>query len=163
MVKKTTPVARFANEVPTRAKTSSYPEPFASRMAGREKRLLGDCFGLKNFGVNLTRLAPNASSALCHAHSKQDEFVYILYGQPTLQSDQGRTQLSPGVCAGFPAGIGNASNLINETSDDVLYLDIGDRTPGDEVVYPDDDLQHRLVDGQWRFTRKDGTPYQRVG
>lgn len=127
-------------------------------MAGREKRQLGDFFGLGNFGVNLTRLAPNSISALRHAHSKQDEFIYILGGCPTLQTDAGRVQLSPGMCAGFPAGTGNACNLINETSDVVLYLEIGDRTPGDEVVYPDDDLQATIVDGKWRFTRKDGTP-----
>ena len=53
----------------------NYPEPFASRMAGRRKQPLGDLFGLANFGVNLTRLAPGAVSALRHAHTKQDEFV----------------------------------------------------------------------------------------
>ena len=128
-------------------------------MAGREKRQLGDQFGLKNFGVNLTRLEPNAISALRHAYSKQDEFIYILQGRPTLHTNEGRIQLCPGMCAGFPAGTGNAGNLINETYDEVLYLEIGDRTPGDEGVYPDDDLKASLVEGQWRFTHKDGTPY----
>lgn len=59
-----------------------YPEPFASRMSGREKRQLGDAFQLKNFGVNLTTLAPGAVSALRHAHTRQDEFVYVLQGNP---------------------------------------------------------------------------------
>lgn len=76
-----------------------------------------------------------------HAHLKQDEFMYILKGRPTLQTDDGRFQLSPGMCVGFPAGKGNANNLINETAEDVFYLEIGDRTPGDEVIYPDDDIQ----------------------
>ena len=67
-------------------------------MAGREKRPLGDLFGLSNFGVNLTRLLPGACSALRHAHSKQDEFIYILHGYPILIIDAGETQLSPG-CA----------------------------------------------------------------
>jgi len=112
-----------ALEVPLRTKPSLYPEPFASRMAGREKRQLGDFFGLTNFGVNITRLKPNAISALRHAHSKQDEFMYILQGRPTLQTNEGRTQLTPGMCIGFPAGKGNANNLVNETSEDVLYLE----------------------------------------
>jgi len=85
------PVAITALEAPTRTKPSNYPEPFASRMSGREKRPLGDLFGLTNFGVNLTRLAPNAISALRHAHSKQDEFVHILRGTPTLYTDEGPT------------------------------------------------------------------------
>ena len=93
-------VAIVAAEAPARAKPSNYPVPFASRMAGREKRPLGDLFGLTNFGVNLTRLAPTAASALRHAHTKQDEFIYIWQGRPTLYTDEGRTQLSPGICAG---------------------------------------------------------------
>ncbi|MBD2214010.1 cupin domain-containing protein [Nostoc linckia FACHB-104] len=153
------PIAIIATEAPLRTKPTNYPEPFASRMAGREKRPLGDLFGITNFGVNLTRLAPNAISALRHAHSKQDEFIYILQGNPTLQTDEGRTQLSPGMCAGFQAGTGNGHNLINETSEEVLYLEIGDRTPGDEGTYPDDDIQALLVEGKWQFTHKDGTPY----
>jgi len=40
-----------------------------------------------------------------------------------------------------------------------LYLEVGDRTPGDGGTYPDDDLEAALVDGKWRFTHKDGTPY----
>jgi len=149
----------LASEVPVRTKLSIYPEAFASLMVGREKHQLGDYFGLTNFGINLTRLKPNAVSALRHAHSKQDEFMYILQGQPTLKTNEGQTELSPGMCVGFPAGKGNAHNLVNETSKDVLYLEIGDRTPNDEAVYPDDDIQAKLVDEKWAFTHKNGNPY----
>ena len=159
MSKSDFPVAVAAADVAPRAKQSNYPEPFAARMAGREKRALGDLFGLVNFGVNLTRLAPNAGSALRHAHSRQDEFIYILEGQPTLHTDEGRTQLSPGMCAGFKAGTGNAHRLLNETSQDVVYLEVGDRTPGDEGSYPDDDLLALRVADGWQFTHKDGRPY----
>ena len=153
------PVAVVAEQAPPRTKPTNYPEPFASRMGKRLKRPLGDLFGLKNFGVNLTRLAPGGISALRHAHSKQDEFVYILSGRPTLHTDEGRTPLSPGMCAGFRAGTGNGHCLVNETAEDVVYLEVGDRTPGDEGTYPDDDLKASLVDGQWRFVHKDGRPY----
>ena len=153
------PVAIRATDAPVRAKPSNYPKPFASRMSGRQKHPLGDLFGLANFGVNLTRLAPTAVSALHHAHSQQDEFIYILQGSPTLQTDEGRIKLTPGMCAGFKAGTGNGHHLVNETSDEVIYLEVGDRTPGDEGSYPDDDLKAVSVDGKWQFTRKDGTPY----
>jgi uncharacterized cupin superfamily protein len=153
------PIATFAADVPPRTKRTIYPEPFASRVAGREKRQLGDLFGVKNFGVNLTRLAPNAISALRHAHTKQDEFVYILQGRPTLQTDNGRTLLSPGMCAGFMAGTGNAHNLVNETEEDVVYLEIGDRTSGDYATYPDDDLQILIIEGRNQFAHKNGAPY----
>ena len=153
------PIAINAADAPLRTKPSNYPEPFAARMAGREKRLLGDVFGLTNFGVNLTRLAPGAISALRHAHTKQDEFIYILQGHPTLCTDAGRTPLAPGMCAGFPAGTGNGHHLINETKEDVVYLEVGDRTPGDEGSYPDDDLKAVMVEGKWLFTRKNGTMF----
>jgi uncharacterized cupin superfamily protein len=48
MTQKQNPIAVTAAEVPVRSKPSAYPEPFASRMAGREKRPLGDFFGLTN-------------------------------------------------------------------------------------------------------------------
>ena len=152
------PLAIVAAEAPPRPFRTNYPEPFASRMAGRDKRRLGDLFGLTNFGVNITRLAPGGSSALRHSHTKQDEFVYILEGRPTLVTDTGRTALEPGMCAGFKAA-GEAHCLINETDADVVYLEIGDRTAGDAVDYPDDDIAVVTIDGQRRAAHKDGTPY----
>jgi uncharacterized cupin superfamily protein len=159
MTEQTNVIAINAVDAPARIKPSVYPEPFASLMAGREKRPLGDLFGLKNFGVNLTRLAPNAVSALRHSHTKQDEFIYILQGCPTLHTDEGRTSLSPGMCAGFKAGTGNGHRLINETAEEVVYLEVGDRTAGDEGSYPDDDLKALLVEGKWQFVHKDDRPY----
>ena len=154
------PIAIAAESAPARTKASNYPEPFATRMAGREKRPLGEVFGLTNLGVNLTRLAPLSVSALRHAHSRQDEFIYILNGHPTLHTDEGRSELSPGMCAGFKAGSGNGHCLINNTPDEVLYLEVGDRSTGDSASYPDDDLAAVLVQGQWQFTHKNGTPYR---
>ncbi len=153
------PIAIAATNVPPRAKRSLYPEPFASMMAGKEKRILGDLFGLTNFGVNLTRLSPGGLSALRHAHLKQDEFIYVLEGCPTLVTDEGETQLVPGMCAGFKAGSGNGHHLINRTDQDVVFLEVGDRTPGDTVTYPEDDIQAVMIAGQWQFLHKDGTPY----
>jgi uncharacterized cupin superfamily protein len=161
MNNQTIPVAIVATQAPPRAKPSIYPEPFASRMAGREKRQLGDLFGLSNFGVNLTRLLPGAGSALRHAHSRQDEFIYVLQGQPVLITDAGETQLSAGMCAGFRFGTGNAHQLLNRTSEEVIYLEVGDRSADDTVVYPDDDLQAGMVEGKWQFAHKDGTPYRK--
>ncbi len=160
MTQTSVPVAIVAEHAPPRVRRSLYPEPFASLMSGREKRPLGDLFGLANFGVNLTRIAPGGCSALRHAHARQDEFIYILEGTPVLVTDEGETPLAPGMCAGFKAGTGNGHQLVNRGDTDVVYLEVGDRSAGDSVVYPDDDLQAVLgSDGQWRFLHKDGTPY----
>lgn len=153
------PVAVVAADVAPRTTPSNYPEPFASMMQGRVKRQLGDVFGLRNFGVNLTRMAPGSISALRHSHSRQDEFIYILEGQPTLVTESGETLLAPGMCAGFKAGEGGGHQLVNRSTGEVVYLEIGDRAAGDSVFYPDDDIEACLEAGAWRFRHKNGEPY----
>ena len=150
-----------AVDIPPSAKQTSYPEPFASLMAGRTKRKLGNFFGLTNFGVNLTQLDPGAISSVRHYHSKQDEFIFILQGTPTLVLGEEEFEMQPGDCHGFKAGVPQAHHLENRTDALVVYLEIGDRTPGDEGFYPyDDRMAQQQPDGSWRFTHKDGTPYE---
>ena len=153
------PIAIAASSAPPRTKVSSYPELFLSRMTKREKRPLGDFFWLKNLGVNLSRLFPSGESALLHRNSKQDEFIYVLEGEPTLVTENEEVQLTPGMCAGFPAQ-GIAHQLVNRTGRDVLYLEVSDRTAGDEGIYPNDDLKaSQGPDGKWIYTHKDGWAY----
>lgn len=159
MSERVPPTCLRAADVPPRDQPSIYPEPYASRMQGRTKRVLGDRFGLVDFGVNLTTLAPGAVSALRHFHTRQDEFVYILEGTPVLVTDSGETLLGPGMCAGFRAGSGVAHQLVNRSAEPVVYLEVGDRAAGDEVVYPEDDLAAVFEEGRWRFTRKDGSGF----
>jgi uncharacterized cupin superfamily protein len=153
------PAVVRATDVPVREKASVYPEPFASRMAGRSKRPLGAWFGLENFGVNLTTLQPGSVSALRHAHTRQDEFLYVLTGRIRLECGSGIWELEPGMCAGFPAGTGDAHRVINLSQEEATYLEIGDRTPGDEASYPDDDLVARSIEGNWIFFHRNGQPY----
>jgi uncharacterized cupin superfamily protein len=76
-----------------------------------------------------------------------------------LVTDAGETPLRPGMCAGFPSGTGDAHHLVNRSGRDVLYIEVGDRTPGDSATYPDDDLAVEMgPDGKWNYSRKDGTP-----
>ena len=151
--------AIVARDAPIRTRPSVYPPPFDQVVTGRVKQPLGDLFGLTNFGVNLTRLRPGAATALRHAHGVRDEFVYVLEGEPTLVTDDGELLLSPGMCAGFKGGLVNAHHFVNQGERDAVILEIGDRSLGDSVCYPDDDLSATVVDGGWCYTRKDGTPY----
>jgi uncharacterized cupin superfamily protein len=152
-------VATDAWAVAPWTKPSLYPEPYASMMSKRERRRLGDAFGLSNFGVNFTTIEPGGMSALRHHHALQDEFIYVLEGHPTLVTDAGDTELAPGMCAGFKAGNGDGHMLVNRGESRVVYLEVGDRTPGEAVVYPDVDMQGLFVDGAWVFSHRDGTPY----
>jgi uncharacterized cupin superfamily protein len=137
-----------------------YPAPYASLVKGRLKRKLGEYFELTNFGVNLTHLSPDAVSALAHSHSKQDEFIFVLEGTPTLILEEKEFTLNPGDCHGLKAGTGIARQLVNRTETNVTYLEIGDRTEGDEVEYPNDDLKAtQLTNGAWAIAHKDGRAY----
>jgi uncharacterized cupin superfamily protein len=157
------PIAVIASGAPLRPKPTSPPFPaemVGKVAAGRDKRPLGDLFGLTNFGVNLTTLAPGGQSALRHAHGKQDEFVYMLEGEAVLITDAGETVLKAGMCAGFKAGTGDAHHIVNRSKKDVVFLEVGDRSAGDAVNYPDDDVMAVYgPDGKWKYSRKDGTPY----
>jgi uncharacterized cupin superfamily protein len=155
----TTRKARRAAEVEPRSGTN-YPAEFHARIRGRAKRALGDLFGLDQFGVNLTELAPGAHSALRHWHSHEDELVYVLEGEITLVTDAGEELLRPGDVVGFKAGDPDGHHLVNRTDRPVRYLEVGSRRiEVDRAVYPDDDLAVQPDGtGKRRMTRKDGTP-----
>ena len=139
---------------------TGYPEPYRAAAQGRWNRRLGDHAGLTNYGVNMTRIVPGGQSSHRHAHSRQDEFIYVLAGEVELETNAGVEVLHAGMCAGFAAGTGNAHRFVNRSAADALLLVIGDRTADDEVSYPDIDLHGRMqCDGRYSFTRKDGTPY----
>jgi uncharacterized cupin superfamily protein len=95
-----------------------------------------------------------------HWHTKQDEFIYVLEGEVTLVTDAGRQKLTRGMAAGFPAGRADGHQLVNETERAVVYIEIGDRTPGDGATYSEADLAAKLVDEKWVFTHKDGSSYK---
>ena len=150
------PTAVLAAEASPTFDGTDYPDRFPERVKGRIKVLLGEAFGLTNFGVNLTRLKPGTQSALRHFHTSQDEFIYVLEGEAVLITDAGETTIGAGMCAGFKAGVRDAHHLINRSDKDVVYLEIGDRSERDEVFYPDDDL-HLPKDGS--YTHKNGMPW----
>lgn len=148
-----------AGDVPE-SNATGYPGPFRERNKQRHYRKIGDFGGIKNYGVNLVRVAPGGQSSCRHAHSKEDELVYVVAGTLTLETDAGREPVAAGTWVAFPAGTGDAHRFINETTEDATFLVIGDRSPDDDVVYPDDDLALvRDADGRQRYTRKDGTSY----
>jgi uncharacterized cupin superfamily protein len=148
-----------AVSAPARPPLLAFPEPFASLMKDRIRHPLGHHFGITNFGVNLTYLPPGSISAPRHFHSNQDEFIYILEGTPILVTRAGEIPLRPGMCAGFKAGSDNAHQLRNRSDSMAVYLEVGDRTAGDVVTYPDDDIKiEKTPQGRLQVVRKDGSP-----
>ena len=138
---------------------SNYPPPFDRVVHGRERRRLGNAAGLDQFGVNLTTLRPGAASALRHWHEKEDEFVYIVEGELVLIEDGGETVLKAGDAAAFKANSGDGHHLVNRTTREALFLEIGTRSKHERVEYPDVDLLVVRDDRGMRYTHKNGDPY----
>jgi uncharacterized cupin superfamily protein len=138
---------------------SGYPEPFLSRMGDRAKRKLGDACGLTRFGVNLVTLGPGGQSALRHWHTLEDEFVYVLSGEVVLVTDDGEQLLTPGMCAGYPAGRRDAHHFVNRGAAAATYLEVGNRIDGDNAFYPDDDLMWVEGEDGVYAAHKDGRRY----
>jgi uncharacterized cupin superfamily protein len=137
--------------VPSRT-TSVYPEQFQHFMVGRVKKALGNAAGLKNFGVNLVKLAPGSCSALRHWHTRQDEFIYVIKGEVTLITNVGEQILKPEMMAAFPAGEEDGHHLVNHSDAEVVYLEVGDRTADDEG---------KSTPNGWVFMHKDGVLYEK--
>jgi uncharacterized cupin superfamily protein len=140
---------------------TSYPEPYRSGVMPREKRQLGDALGLTKIGINRTTLAPGKLSSMCHWHTGEDEFLYVLEGEVVLRTSAGEQVLRAGMCAGFPAGLENGHQLINRSAQPAVYLEISNRDAEDTVYYTDADVD--LISSpphaRGRMTHKDGTPW----
>jgi uncharacterized cupin superfamily protein len=139
--------------------TTLYPQQFRKVVNGREKQKLGNAVGLTQFGVNLTRLKPGAASALRHWHAHEDEFIYIIEGELVLIEKESETVLGPGEAAGFKAGVDNGHCLVNRTTRDALYLEIGTRAASERVDYPDVDCVLERDGNKVVYKRRSGEPY----
>jgi uncharacterized cupin superfamily protein len=137
---------------------ASYPKEFAAVISGREKQRLGDAVGLTQFGVNISRIKAGSASALRHCHEQEDEFIYMLEGELVLQENDGETILKPGDAAGFKAGSGIAHCLVNRTTRDAVYLEVGTRAKAERVHYPDVDFMMERDDKSRRWFRRSGEP-----
>jgi uncharacterized cupin superfamily protein len=140
---------------------SGYPEPYRSLVMPREKRRLGDALGLTKIGINRTTLAPGKVSAMCHWHTAEDEFVYVIEGEVVLRTSTGEQVLRAGMCAGFPAGVADGHQLINRSEHPAVYLEVSNRDAEDTAYYSDADVDliWNPPHARGRMTRKDGTPY----
>jgi len=138
---------------------TSYPAPFDQVAEGRIKRAVGDHAGLSDYGVNIVTLPPGAASAQRHWHEQEEEFTYMMAGELVLITDDGEELITAGMMMGFPAGYPNAHHLVNRSSSNAMYMEIGTRRPQDIPHYPDVDLMLSWENGADVFTHKDGTPY----
>lgn len=153
------PVIKDPFDLEARTGSLFYPGHLSAGFEGRAKRVMTNALGLTQFGVNMTTLQPGAMSSLRHWHVKEDECVFIVSGELWLVTDAGEVKLSAGMAAGFPAGHADGHHLINRSAGAASYLEIGTRSPDEDVTYCDVDLKFIRANGEVQMTRKSGEPY----
>lgn len=93
--------------------------------------------GLTRMGIHYESLPPGKRSSWPHAHSGEEEFVFVLEGTPQVWLDGHVYDLGPGDSVAFAAGSGQAHALINNTEIDVRLLVVGEGNHiPDKIFYP---------------------------
>jgi uncharacterized cupin superfamily protein len=117
------------------AMTAEQRVHFVNPAAKRLNKSLGDAAGLKNLGVHMMTVAPGDRSSEYHCHKYEDEAIYVLSGQGTAVIGDDSYKIGPGDFLGFPGG-GPAHETINDGTDPLVCLVIGQRLAQDVVDYP---------------------------
>ena len=121
-----------------------------------ESRLYSETGGLKQFGAYVMTLQPGSRSSNRHWHEREDEFLYVLSGEVSVIENDGEHVLRPGDAACWPAGVANAHQVINRSSEPCSFLIAGTKVTHDVVHYPDLERVLYFGEGHWRLVDKDG-------
>lgn len=115
----------------------------------------GRKLGLKRMGVGLDVLRPGRRTSWPHAHSHEEEFVYVVSGKPKVWLDGHTHDLSPGDGIAFVPGTGVSHTFINDTNEDVHLLVVGEqRHPDDHCIYPLHPKRNEEIKRFWKEAPK---------
>ena len=110
----------------------------------------GRRFGLTKLGIHHERLPPGRRTSFPHAESAEEEFVYVIEGEPDVWIDGHLHRLRPGDAVGFPAGTGIAHSFLNNTEAEVHLLVVGERHKAENrIFYPLHPDRRALHHGWW--------------
>lgn len=137
-----------------------YPAPFDGEKLSFGRNL-GKAAGSVNVGLWQERLPPGRRTSFTHAHSHEEELVYVLAGACTLRvvepgKQATEVELLAGHTVSFVAGTGIAHSAVNRGTEDCVLLCFGERKPGvDRCWYAEDGDYQRWAetnrpDRTWR-------------
>jgi uncharacterized cupin superfamily protein len=106
----------------------------------------GKAFGLTRLGIHHQILEPGMRSSWPHAESTEEEFVYVISGNPDVWVDGHLHRLNPGDGVGFPPGTGISHAFLNNTDSQVQLLVVGDTNRADnKCAYPLDEKRNAEI------------------
>ena len=137
------PFIVFAPDVPE--EEGRYPAPFDRERLGFF-RDLGRALGTKSIGVGLDRIPPGERTSFTHAHSDEEELVYVLEGECHVRLiEPGKAPreipLRAGHVVSFVAGTRIAHCFVNRGARECVTLTIGERKKGIDRAFYAEDLE----------------------
>ncbi len=127
-----------------------------------DRRSLSRAAGGRHIGASHYRVPPGKTAWPAHFHAANEEAIFVLHGQGTLRLGDERISVRTGDWIALPAEP-RAHQLINDGTEDLVYLCVSTQTPTDVCVYPDSnkigvfggaapggDAQRRFVSGYFR-------------
>jgi len=108
---------------------------FESKM---KSLLIGDALGSEKIYVNIDFVKPGGKSTMYHSHSRQEEFFLIMSGNGLLRINEEEIPVKTGDVISKPAGKNIAHQFINNSSEILQILDVGNRDKDDVAIYPDE-------------------------
>lgn len=106
--------------------------------------------GLTRIGIHHERLPPGRRTSYPHAESAEEEFVFVLEGNPDVWIDGNLQRLEPGDSVAFPAGTGICHTFLNNTAREVRLLVIGEVSkPENRIRYPLNEAHEATRADRW--------------
>jgi uncharacterized cupin superfamily protein len=111
------------------------PRPGPPPFGGQVKRLAASS-GAKQLGCNWFSVPAGATLAPLHAHHNNEEAIFLLRGEGTVQIGEARVRVRPGDWISLPAGEAHAHQLFADQGVDLQYLAISTMNDVDLITYP---------------------------
>ena len=93
--------------------------------------------GGERLGCSLYRLPAHGRAWPRHCHSENEEAVFVLEGNGTIEVGTERIALQPGDYVTIPRGYAHAHRIVNDSGAEFVYLCMSTMIAPDVVLYPD--------------------------
>ncbi len=126
----------FIKNVESLVSNSSFSYPGDNETFGTGAAI-GSLLGLKKIAINYEILQPGDRTSWPHAHSVEEEFIYVLEGKPEAWINGEIFPLISGDCVALPAGTNLAHSVLNNSQEVVKLIVVGQqKVLTDKIYYP---------------------------
>ncbi len=124
----------------------TYPAPFDAEKLSIY-RDLGRAVGSRNIGFAYERLLPGRRTSFTHAHSEEEELVYVLSGTCSVRlvergGEAREIPLRAGHAVSFVAGTGVAHTFVNRGTEVCTLFIVGERKRDKDRAFYAEDLEY---------------------